>query len=52
LKIRAVDSLYYSNEEEKKIVVTKKDNTPPKITITNPSDLSIKLYKDEFFNLR
>jgi len=52
LKIRVIDSWYYSSYETKEINVVKKDNNPPKIEISNPSDLSIKLYSDEFFNLR
>ena len=52
LNIYLWEILRDDREELEEIVVTKKDNTPPKITITNPSDLSIKLYKDEFFNLR
>lgn len=52
LKIRAVDSQYYSNEEIKYIEITKKDIIPPEVNITNPSNWKIKLYKWDFFNLR
>ena len=52
ISLRAVDNLYYSSEEVNSINITWKDVIKPKIKITNPSDLSIKLYKNSFFNLR
>ena len=52
IKLRAVDELYYSTEEVKSININIKDKISPIINITNPSDLSIKLYNDSYFNLR
>lgn len=52
LSLRAVDNQYYSGQEMKKVTIIGKDIIPPVISVTNPSDLSIKLYQDEFFNLR
>lgn len=52
LVLRAVDNNYYSADEVKEIEVVNKDKIPPKITIKNPIDKSIKLYKWQTFNLR
>lgn len=52
LVLRAVDNNYYSADEVKEIEVLNKDKIPPKITIENPIDKSIKLYKWQTFNLR
>jgi hypothetical protein len=52
LTIRVVDNIYNSSEKTHKVIIIAKDNVAPDIVVTNPSDLSIKLYKDEFFNLR
>lgn len=52
ITIKAIDNLYYSNSETKSIVIKEKDSTPPDIKITNPVDLSIKLYDWDYFNLR
>ena len=51
LKIRAVSSMYYSNEESKEIIIEKK-KIPPKIKIKNPIDYNIRLYEWQSFNLR
>jgi hypothetical protein len=52
IKIQAVDNMYYSWEEIKEIKIWEKIKSPPKIIISNPSDLSIKIYDDQLFNLR
>jgi len=52
LTLRAVDSSYYSSEETKNISIISKDRVLPVVEITNPIDLSIKLYQDSIFNLR
>lgn len=52
ITFRAVDNQYYSESEATQIYILWKDVIKPEIIITNPSDLSIKLYNDWFFNLR
>lgn len=52
LKLRAVDSEYNSQSEEKDINIVTKDTTPPEIILNNPIDWNIKIYNDEFFNLK
>lgn len=52
LEVRAVDQEFYSNSETNRIFIGTSDTTPPKITITNPTNWSIKLYEWDFFNLR
>lgn len=52
LKFRAVDSYYYSATTSVNVTVSGTDPNPPKITMTNPIDSSIKLYKWDFFNLK
>jgi hypothetical protein len=47
-----VDSEYYSQSETTEIYILGRDVIKPEIKITNPSDLSLKLYKDGYFNLR
>jgi hypothetical protein len=49
---RVVDIQYYSNEVSNKVYIIWKDQIDPEITITNPSDLYIRLYKWTTFNLR
>jgi len=52
LTIRVIDSLYNSSDKTQNVKINKKDDVWPEIVVTNPSDLNIKVYKDEFFNLR
>jgi len=52
LTIRVVDNQYYSNDVTKNIYIVWKDEIDPVITISNPSDRSISLYKPTSFNLR
>lgn len=52
LTIQAIDNMYYSWQETKEITIWEKIKVPPKINITNPSDLNIKIYDDQSFNLR
>lgn len=52
ITFRAVDSEYYSKSETTQIYILGRDVIKPEIEITNPSDLSLKLYKDWYFNLR
>jgi membrane peptidoglycan carboxypeptidase len=52
ITFRAVDNQYYSESESTQIYILWKDVIKPEIIISNPSDLSIKLYNDWFFNLR
>jgi hypothetical protein len=52
LELRAVDSEYYSQSEKKDIYVVAKDITAPEIILINPIDWDIKIYNDEFFNLK
>jgi hypothetical protein len=52
ITFRAVDSEYYSQSETTQIYILWRDVIKPEINITNPSDLSLKLYKDWYFNLR
>jgi hypothetical protein len=52
MTIRAVDSVYLSNEESKNISVVQKDNVAPEIVFTNPTNNQISVYNDQFFNLR
>jgi len=52
LVLRAIDNQYYSQWASYNINVIKRDSTPPEITLTNPADKSISLYKEDFFNLR
>ena len=52
LELRAVDSEYYSHSEEKNIYIVAKDITAPEIILKNPIDWNIKIYNDEFFNLK
>lgn len=49
---RAVDNQYYSESQSTQIYILGKDVIKPEINITNPTDLSIKLYNDWYFNLR
>jgi len=52
LTIRAIDNEYYAQGVSYSINVIKSDETPPVITLTNPSDGKISLYEWNFFNLR
>jgi hypothetical protein len=52
ITFRAVDNQYYSQSDTTQIYILWKDVIKPEINITNPSDLSISLYNDGFFNLR
>jgi len=52
LTLRAVDKEYYSFDDTKTINIIKKDPNSPLITIQNPIDQSIKLYKNDYFNLK
>lgn len=52
LKIRVIDSQYFSEDIDVNVNIIEKDFYSPEIKITNPVDLSIKLYDDEYFNLR
>lgn len=53
ISFRAVDNQYYSQSQTTQIYILWKDIINPKINITNPIDLSIKLYNDwSHFNLR
>lgn len=52
LTIRAIDDEYYSQWISYSINVIKRDIDAPIITLTNPLDNSISLYKGDFFNLR
>lgn len=52
VKIRTLDSDYYSNEIIRNIQVAGKDITPPEINILNPSDGNISIYSSDFFNFR
>jgi hypothetical protein len=52
MTIRAVDSVYLSNEESKNVNVVQKDTVAPQIVFTNPSNDKISVYNDQFFNLR
>lgn len=52
ITFRAVDDQYYSKSDTTQIYILWKDVIKPEINISNPSDLSISLYNDWFFNLR
>jgi penicillin-binding protein 1A len=52
LVLRAIDDEYYSQGISYNINVVKRDSEAPVITLTNPIDDSISLYKGDFFNLR
>jgi len=52
IKIQAIDNMYYSWEESKTIKIWDRIKEPPKIEVTNPSDLSIKIYNDQIFTLK
>ncbi|MCD5374989.1 transglycosylase domain-containing protein [Candidatus Gracilibacteria bacterium] len=52
LVLRAIDDEYYSQGISYNINVVKRDSEPPIITLSNPIDNSISLYKGDFFNLR
>jgi hypothetical protein len=52
LVLRAIDDEYYSQWISYNVNVVKRDSTPPVITLSNPVDNSISLYKGNFFNLR
>jgi len=52
LTFRAIDKQYYSQWVSYSINVIKKDIIPPEITVLNPIDKSISLYREDFFNLR
>lgn len=52
LKFRAVNEELISNEVLKVVNILKEDNNPPEIKLINPIDWSIKLYNDDYFNLK
>ena len=52
LRIRAVDDQLYSSSISYNIEVAGADTEAPVISITNPSDRSISLYRGDTFNLR
>jgi hypothetical protein len=52
LVLRAIDTYYYAKDLPIVIEILWRDPTPPSITITNPSDNNITLYKWDFFNLK
>lgn len=52
LTVRAVDSVYLSNEQIKNITIVQKDTKAPNIVVTNPASWDIWIYNDQFFNLR
>ncbi|MCP4523003.1 MAG: penicillin-binding protein [Candidatus Gracilibacteria bacterium] len=52
ITLRGVDNQYFSYTEDKQIYIIGKDIIKPKITITNPSDKTITLYNNNYFNLR
>lgn len=52
LTIRAVDTVYLSNEEIKNVNIISKDTKAPEIVFTNPENWKIWIYNDQFFNLR
>ncbi len=51
LEIRALDENYYSNSEVKSITIME-DKNAPIVELINPIDWTIKIYDDEFFNLK
>jgi len=52
LTIRAIDNEYFAQWVSYSIDVIKSDDSPPTLTITNPTDGKITLYQWNFFNLR
>jgi len=52
LILRAIDDEYYSQGISYSVNVVKRDSEPPVITLSNPVDNSISLYRGDFFNLR
>lgn len=52
LKLRAVDNQFYSNTVSKTISILKNDTSAPVINLTNPTDWSIKLFNNDYFNLK
>ena len=49
---RAVDNQYYSDSVITNVLLVKKDTEAPEIIMVNPIDWSIKLYNNNFFNLK
>ncbi len=52
LVFRAVDDQYYSDTVTTEVLIVKKDTVAPEIILINPIDWSIKLYNNNFFNLK
>lgn len=52
LDVVAVDKYGYSGKTSTTVMFSKGDNQDPVISVTNPSDSSVKIYVDQFFNLR
>ena len=52
LEIRTIDNNFYSNSEENTINILNKDDIIPEIKIENPINWNIKIYDDDFFNLK
>jgi hypothetical protein len=52
IEIRAVDDNFYSASEKNSINILNKDDLVPEITLENPSNGNIKIYENDFFNLK
>ncbi len=52
ITIKAIDEVSKSYVILKEILVSATDNIPPKIILTNPKSWIIKIYQNNFFNLR
>lgn len=52
LTVYAVDKYGYSGRSSSTVRFGRGDNEAPVISVTNPSDGSVKIYADQFFNLR
>lgn len=48
----AVDKYGYSGKTSVVVMFGKGNNEDPVITVSNPPDSSVKIYADQFFNLR
>lgn len=52
VEIRAIDNYFYSTSEKNNIKILNKDDILPEINLENPVNWNIKIYEDDFFNLK
>ncbi|MDD3793659.1 MAG: transglycosylase domain-containing protein [Candidatus Gracilibacteria bacterium] len=52
IEIRAIDDNFYSSSEKNTINILNKDDIVPEINLENPITGNIKIYENDFFNLK